>query len=90
MLPAENVRAALAAVESGDADAGIVYATDARASRRVRVAFTAPPGETPPISYPFALLRDAPAPAAARAFLDYLSGPAAAGVFRKNGFVARR
>ncbi len=89
VLPAENVRAALAAVESGDADAGVVYATDARASKKVRVAFTAPAGEAPAISYPFALLKDAPSPAAARAFLDYLSGPAAAAVFRKNGFVVR-
>ena len=87
VLPAENVRAALAAVESGDADAGIVFATDARASRRVAVAFAAPPGEAPAIEYPFALLKDAPSPAAARAFLDHLAGPAAADTFRKAGFL---
>jgi molybdate transport system substrate-binding protein len=89
VLPAENVRAALAAVESGNADAGVVYATDARASRVVRVAFTAPPGEAPAISYPLALLRDAPSPAAARAFLEHLAGPEAATAFRRAGFVVR-
>ncbi len=90
VIPAENVRAALAAVESGDADAGVVYATDARASRQVRVAFTIPPGDAPAISYPFALLKDGPAPGAARAFLEYLSGPAAAHAFRKSGFLPVR
>lgn len=89
VLPAENVRAALAAVDSGDADAGIVYATDARVSRRVAVAFTAPPGEAPVIAYPFALLKDAPSPAAAGSFLEHLAGPAAGEVFRRNGFVVR-
>lgn len=88
VLPAENVRAALAAVESGDADAGIVYATDAGTSRKVSVAFAAPPSEAPAISYPFALLRDAPSPAAARAFLEHLSGPVAREAFLKSGFVA--
>lgn len=89
VIPAENVRAALAAVESGDADAGVVYATDARTSRAVRVAFTAPPGEAPAISYPLALLRDAPALAAARALLEHLAGPSAAAAFRRAGFGVR-
>lgn len=89
VLPAENVRAALAAVESGDADAGIVYATDARTSRKIAVAFTAPGADTPAIVYPFALLRDAPEPAAARSLLETLAGPAAGEVFRRNGFVVR-
>ena len=88
VLPAENVRAALAAVESGDADAGIVYATDARSSKKVAVAFTAPPPQAPAIAYPFALLKDAPSPAAARALLEYLAGPRAREVFRKAGFLA--
>ena len=39
VVPTENVRAALATVESGNADAGIVYKTDARIAKRVRIAF---------------------------------------------------
>ena len=54
VVPTENVRAALAAVESGNVDAGIVYKTDARIAKRVRVAFEVPRAEGPAISYPFA------------------------------------
>ena len=46
---AENVRAALTLVESGEAPLGIVYATDARASRSVRVVGTFPASSHPPI-----------------------------------------
>jgi molybdate transport system substrate-binding protein len=88
ILPAENVRAALAAVESGNADAGVVYATDARASNKVAIAFIAPPGESPGIAYPFALLRDAPSPEAARAFLARLVGVQGRAAFRTRGFLA--
>jgi molybdate transport system substrate-binding protein len=88
VLPAENVRAALAAVESGNADAGVVYATDARASKKVAVAFIAPPGEAPAIAYPFALLRDAPVPEAARALLGQLVGAEGRAAFRAHGFLA--
>jgi molybdate transport system substrate-binding protein len=54
---AENVRAALAFVERGDAAAGIVYATDARASAKVAVAGVFPAGSYSPIRYPAALVR---------------------------------
>src|SRR3546814_19725623 len=56
LAPAENVRAAMALVERGAAPLGIVYATDARASRRVRVVGVFPPPSHPPIRYPVALL----------------------------------
>ncbi|HYN22816.1 MAG TPA: molybdate ABC transporter substrate-binding protein, partial [Thermoanaerobaculia bacterium] len=39
VIPTENVRAALAAVESGNVDAGIVYKTDAGISRKVKIAY---------------------------------------------------
>ena len=53
---AENVRAALALVERGEAPLGIVYATDAQASDRVRVVAGFPAASHPPIDYPVALL----------------------------------
>jgi molybdate transport system substrate-binding protein len=87
VVATENVRAALAAVEAGDADASIVYKTDAAISRKVRVAFTVPPDQGPKISYPAALLKDAPQPEAAKKFLDYLGSEAAAKIFRQFGFI---
>jgi molybdate transport system substrate-binding protein len=87
VVPMENVRAALAAVGGGDVDAGIVYKTDAAISRRVRIAWEAPRQEGPRISYPTALLADAPQPQAGRRFLDHLGSEPAAAVFRKFGFV---
>lgn len=86
VVPLENVRAALAAVDSGDADAAVVYATDARIARRARVAFEVPEAEAPAIRYPAAALRDAAAQAAARAFVEFLASPAARAVFERHGF----
>jgi molybdate transport system substrate-binding protein len=87
IVPTENVRGALAAVEAGNADAGIVYRTDAGISRKVEVALEVPAAEGPRISYPFAVLRRTGAPEAARGFLAYLVSPPALDVFRKLGFL---
>jgi len=89
IVPTENVRGALAAIEAGNAEAGIVYRTDAAIGDEVEVAFAVPPAEGPPISYPFAVLRDAPRAAAARKFLDHLVSPAGLEVFRRFGFLTK-
>ena len=86
VVPTANVRAALAAVESGNVDAGIVYRTDAAISHKVRVAAEIPAADTPPISYPIAVLHDARAPDAARKFVAYLRSPAVLPSFRAAGF----
>jgi molybdate transport system substrate-binding protein len=85
VVPTLDVRAALAAVESGNADAGIVYRTDAAISKRVRVAFEVPAAEAPRIVYPAALLATA-REAAAQAFYEHLRSPAAREVFERLGF----
>lgn len=87
VIPTENVRAALAAVESGNADAGIVYKTDAGISKKVKIAYEVPAAEAPKISYPFAVLADSGRKGAARKLLDYLHSPPALAVFRKYGFL---
>ncbi len=56
VVPTLHVRAALAAVESENAEAGIVYRTDAAASKRARIAFEVPREQGPPIRYPVAPL----------------------------------
>jgi molybdate transport system permease protein len=83
VIPTENVRGALAAAASGNVDAAIVYRTDV--SPRVRVVYEVPAAETR-ISYPFAVLANAPRKAEARRFLDYLQSDEAMGVFAQYGF----
>ena len=88
VIPALDVRAALAAVASGAVDAGIVYRTDAAISRRVRVAFEVPAEEGPRITYALAALAGRPHPDLARAAVEWLCGPEAGAVFERHGFVA--
>ncbi|HEX2187283.1 MAG TPA: molybdate ABC transporter substrate-binding protein [Longimicrobiaceae bacterium] len=83
---AQNVRQVLAYVESGNVDAGVVYATDAATSGRVRVAAEAPPGSHRPIVYPLAVVRATAHPREARALAGYLLGPEARVVLRRRGF----
>lgn len=82
----ENVRAALALVERGEAPLGIVYATDARASDRVRIVATFPAGSHPPIVYPVALL--ASGGAEAEAFRRFLLSGRGQAIFAAHGFTA--
>jgi molybdate transport system substrate-binding protein len=89
VIPTENARATLAAVESGNVDAGVVYRTDAAISRQVRIAFEVPAASGPAISYPFALVKGAPRGAAAREFLEHLSSKAARHVFSQHGFLVK-
>ena len=86
LVACESVRAVLAAVESGNVEAGIVYRTDAALSKKVRIAFAVPPANGPKIVYPMALVKDSPQPAAARKFFLWLNSPAAGRVFEKFGF----
>ncbi|MDR2360678.1 MAG: molybdate ABC transporter substrate-binding protein [Oscillospiraceae bacterium] len=81
-----DVTAVLATVESGDADAGFVYWSDAVSSGNVEVVAAAPEGSHKAVIYPAAVISDAPQPEAAQAFLDYLKTQAAADVFVKYGF----
>jgi molybdate transport system substrate-binding protein len=89
IVPTENARATLAAVESGNVDAGIVYRTDAAISKHVRIAFEIPAAMGPAISYPFALVKGAPRETEARRFLAYLGSPAARAVFVRYGFLVK-
>lgn len=86
VVACENVRAVLAVVESGNAEAGIVYKTDAAISKHVRVAYEMNAAGAPKIVYPLALLKSAPQPDAAKKFIAYLTSENAAKVFQQFGF----
>jgi len=81
----DNVRAALRLVAIGEAPAGIVYASDARAEPGVTIIATFPADTHDPIIYPAALIGPSPKPAAA-AFLTALTQAPAAQVFTDQGF----
>ena len=86
VVPTENVRAALAAVESGNVEVGIVYKTDSLISKKVKVAVEISAAEGPKISYPLAVLKSSKQPERAKKFAEYLAGPTPRAVFEKFGF----
>jgi molybdate transport system substrate-binding protein len=86
VVPALDVRAALAAVESGNADAGVVYRTDAAVSKRVTVAFEVSRAQGPAVVYPLAPVA-ASTKAATGALVLYLRSDRARDVYRRHGFV---
>ena len=79
-----DVRQALFFVERGEAEAGIVYATDLRIAEAVRPLLELDTASSPPIVYPLVLLKS-PREEAKR-FFEYLSSPESAEVFRRFGF----
>lgn len=89
-IPTENVRAALAAVESGNVDAGIVYKTDATISKAVKIAYEVSATEGPKICYPVAVVKDAENADASKRFLEYLKSEPALAIFKRFGFIVRQ
>lgn len=84
---ANNVRQVLASVESGNADAGLVYATDAKISNRVKVVVAADEKFHSPIVYPMGVIKTSRNIPAAKEFLDFLSSNQAKAILRKYGFI---
>lgn len=83
-----DVRQALAYVETGAAEAGIVYSTDAAISERVKVALTLDEKLAGPIVYPLALMKQARGKPSAAALYEAFQSEKAAKVFRRYGFSA--
>lgn len=81
-----TVRAALALVERGETPLGVVYATDARISPKVKVVGIFPAASHAPITYPAAIVagRDSPQ---ARSYMNFLGSPEAKAIFKKYGFL---
>lgn len=87
VAPAIDARAALAAVESGAASAGIVYRTDAALSRKVRVLHEVAGPDAPRIAYPLAVLAPRPHDSGPAEVADWLSGLEARAAFHRAGFI---
>jgi len=88
IVQTENVRATLAAVDAGNADAAIVYATDARIARSARVAFELPDAEQPRILYVALRASATKQPDAAQRFLGFLTSAESASVLQQAGFTS--
>ena len=86
LAQAENVRAALKLVATGEAPAGIVYQTDANEEKKVKVLGTFPEDTHPKIVYPAALVA-ASKNADAAEFLKFLQSPRALDIFKAHGFI---
>lgn len=88
LAPAEDVRGALALVERSEAPLGIVYGSDAVASKGVKVVGTFPEDSHQKVEYPIAII-DGHKNATVSAFYDYLKGPQASEIFKRYGFTTR-
>jgi molybdate transport system substrate-binding protein len=86
LVPASNVRQVLTFVETGNATAGFVYASDALTSDQVKIALRARADQHPPISYPVALVKRSKNKVAGEAFAKFLESPEARRIFVKRGF----
>jgi molybdate transport system substrate-binding protein len=82
----KDVRQVLTYVITGNADAGIVYVTDAMTTPEVAVVATAPEDSHSPVIYPVAILKSSKETDEAKRFLDFLAGTKAKDVFKKYGF----
>ena len=83
-----NVRQVLAKVLMGEADAAIVYASDAVAARDKLRVVPLPTALNPVAEYPIAVVRGARHTQLARAFIELLNSPTGAGALRDAGFIA--
>ncbi len=82
----KDVKAVLTWVETGDADAGIVYETDAKISEKVKIAAKAPEDSHKPVVYPAAIIKASKNQDASGEYMSFLSGDKAKAIFEKYGF----
>ncbi|QLE54843.1 molybdate ABC transporter substrate-binding protein [Nostoc sp. TCL26-01] len=88
LVYANNVRQVLASVESGNADAGLVYVTDAKISDKVKVVVAADEKYHSAIIYPLAVVKSSKNIDAAKEFAQYLATSSQVkAVLKKYGFI---
>ncbi len=82
----KNVKAVLTYVDSGNADLGFVYKTDAMLLKSGKILMNVPADSYTAVNYPAALLKNAKQPESAKKFFEYLGSDDAKAVFEKYGF----
>ncbi|HAP78261.1 MAG TPA: molybdate ABC transporter substrate-binding protein [Acidimicrobiaceae bacterium] len=82
----ENVKAVVAKVTLGEADAGIVYSTDVRAAADAATGVAIPADINVVAQYPIVVTKDAPNPKGAQAFIDFVTGPQGQQILASYGF----
>ncbi|MEB3103601.1 molybdate ABC transporter substrate-binding protein [Ferviditalea candida] len=86
LVPCKDVRQVLTYVESGNAEAGFVYKTDALTTDQVKIALTVDPQSYKAIEYPVGIVKATRHPKEAADFYHFLQGAEARAVFQKYGF----
>ena len=81
-----DVRQVLTWVESGEVDCGVVYMTDAKISKKIKVVCEAPKKAADPVIYPVAVLKDSRHQKEAQKFVDYLKTDEILKLFESYGF----
>lgn len=82
----KDVKEVLTWVETRNADAGIVYETDAKTSKKVKIVALAPDNVLEPIYYPAAVIKESENINIAKAFIEFLYSDKAKAIFEKYGF----
>jgi molybdate transport system substrate-binding protein len=82
----ESVRQVLAWVETGEVSAGVVFATDAQSSQRVRVVAEFPPESHDTIRYPIAVVKGSHVPELASEFVAFVVSDEGQAILARHGF----
>ncbi|WP_424991799.1 molybdate ABC transporter substrate-binding protein [Paenibacillus turpanensis] len=90
MVQAKDVRQVLHYVETGNADIGFVYKTDALTSKRVNIAFAVDSAAYTPVTYPLGLVKASKHTKEAAEFYNYLQSKEAMDIFINHGFSAAK
>lgn len=85
-IPLPDVRAALIAAGTSNADAAIVYLSDARSSQKVHTAFIVPLNKSGPIEYLAGVIIASPNQSEAARFLNFLTTSGSRKILARHGF----
>lgn len=86
LVYANDVRTVLTWVENEEVHCGLVYATDAFTSEKVKIISEAPENSHKAVTYPVAVIKDSKNIEESQGFIDFLSSQEAIDVFEKYGF----